>query len=66
MIPDWGTKIPHDSEDLKIPYAAAESATHSQKYMMEGTQVYLGLNHADVQQKPTQYCKADYSSINNK
>ena len=32
----------------------------------EGTYVYLWLIHVDVWQKPTQYYKANHSSIKNK
>ena len=36
------------------------------RFKREGTYVYLWLIHADVWQKPTQYCKSNYPSIKNK
>ena len=34
-----------------------------EKFKREGTYIYLWLTHVDVEQKPTEFCKANYPSF---
>ena len=40
-IPDWGTKIPHASEQLKSPHTAMKSAAKKKKKKLRETTISL-------------------------